>query len=341
MGLAALSYVASKQLAAQCLPQLLQLVTDDVLEVRCGAVLGIAELLPALAAAGQQQLDGSVSSAVVQVLGRLEPAACYKGKGGELMREMAARLVQQVAAACAGLQVVPLYGSGSAASSASSSNRHQAEHDMDSHQQQQKQKQQAGQGSRVHTPQGGINNNNDNADTDDGDDGDSSCGDEGQADAAGVAGAPKQQQQLQQQRRRLVLPLTCEFHAAAVRLLLDCISHVQDSIQAAGVSALKAYACAFQQDQQQQLLQVVDQCCHRLSEREVSGAAAARRGAAAALGVMPRGLLCSRAQEVLGVLVAAAQVGVCAFSVKIKHEVVWTWHLNWLHQPTNTAWDLL
>jgi hypothetical protein len=116
------------------------------------------------------------------------------------------------------------------------------------------------------------------------------------------------QQQRQQQQQQLTMPLTADFHASALRLLVDCISHVQDSIQAAGVAALCAHATAFQQQQQQRqgLLQVVEQCCRRLSDREV--AAAARKGAAAALGVLPAGLLGSTAEDVLGVLVAAVQV---------------------------------
>lgn len=278
MGLAALAPVAAPQLACYCLPQLLQLITDDVLEVRCGAVLGIAEVLPALGAAGQQQLEGGVSLAVVQVLGRLEGASCYKGKGGELMREMAARLVQQVAAATAGLKVVPLYG-GTGSSSSSSSKRHKAEHDMEQQQQQP--------GSRAMSPAEDLGSDTAGSGADDAD-------------------SPPAAQQQPQQGTQLRLGLTPEFHAAAVRLLLDCISHVQDSIQAAGVSALQAYAAAFQQQQRQELLQVVDHCCRRLSEREAP--AAARRGAAAALGAMPAGLLADKAQEVLGVLVSAVQV---------------------------------
>lgn len=278
MGLAALAPVAAPQLALKCLPQLLQLVTDDVLEVRCGAVLGTAELLPALGAAGQQ-LDGGVSLAVVQALDRLEGASCYKGKGGELMREMAARLVQQVAAASAGLQVVPLYGRTDSSSASSSSKRHQAEQDMEQQQQD---------SSRAMSPA-------------------EDAGSDGGSDAGQDADDGSTQQQQQQERRQLSLPLTPEFHAAAIRLLLDCISHVQENIQAAGVSSLRAYAAAFLQQQQEQLLQVVDHCCRRLSDREV--AAAARRGAAAALGVMPAGLLGSSAEDVLGVLVSAVQVG--------------------------------
>lgn len=277
MGLAALALVAAPQLASQCLPQLLQLVTDDVLEVRCGAVLGVAELLPALGAAGQQQLEGGVSLAVVQVLDRLEGASCYKGKGGELMREMAARLVQQVAAATAGLQVVPLYGG---TCSSSSSKRHKAEADMEQQQD-----------SKGASPPERADNGSD--------------GDSEEEDVADDSTAQQEGQQQQQECQQLSLPLTPEFHSGAVSLLLDCISHVQDSIQAAGVSALQAYSAAFQQQRQAELLQVVDNCCRRLSEREA--AAAMRRGAAAALGVMPAQLLGSRAKEVLGVLVSAVQ----------------------------------
>jgi hypothetical protein len=288
MGLAALAPVAAQQLSCQCLPQLLQLVTDDVLEVRCGAVLGIAELLPALASAGQQELEVGLS--LVMLLEKLAGASCYKGKGGELMREMAARLVQQVAAATAGLPVVPLYGS------SGSSKRHKAEQELEQEQQQQS--------SGVVSP----------GDADAGSDAGSNAGDN-PADAADAPGLQSLQQQ--QKLKQLHLPLTPEFHAAAASLLLDCISHAQESIQAAGVSALRAYAAAFQQQQREQLLQLVEHCCRRLGERE--GAAAVRRGAAAALGVMPAGLLGDRAQEVLGVLVAAVQVSPLSFKQQRSH----------------------
>jgi hypothetical protein len=53
----------------------------------------------------------------------------------------------------------------------------------------------------------------------------------------------------------------------------------------------------------------VHHCCRRLSEREAP--AAARRGAAGALGVMPAGLLADKGEVVLGVLVSAVQVSMC------------------------------
>jgi hypothetical protein len=109
--------------AARALPALLGRVTDDALEARCGAVRGVAELLPALAAAGVADLDaaaaapeaagppdaggvrgGALAPAVAGVLGVLSGAGLYRGKGGELMREAAARLVECTALAVSGLR---------------------------------------------------------------------------------------------------------------------------------------------------------------------------------------------------------------------------------------------
>eukprot|EP00775_Hariotina_reticulata_P009794 gene9794-9952_t len=182
MGLAALVPVAGELLQEQALPQLLLSVTDDVLEVRAGAVLGIAELLPAFAAAGVVQLSsaamggatsglqGLAGAGVVGVLERLEAARMYRGKGGEVMREVAARFVEQ------------------------------------------------------------------------------------------------------------------------------------NSIQVAGVAALRAYASAYQVDAGPRacLGALMQQCCSRLTDRDVLPAA--RKGAAAALGVLPAGLLAGMETAVLGVL---------------------------------------
>jgi hypothetical protein len=303
MGLAALAPVAAAQLAGQALPQLLKLVTDDVLELRTGAVLGIAELLPALAdvlplsaaspaadssRCGDMQgacLEPAVAEGVVQVLMRLEAAGLYRGKGGELMREAAARLIAQVAAAVGSLDVVPLVQFGP-------SKRQQQQQEGSSSMQQRQQS------SGTPDATGGTEDEDAEDDTD-------------AAAAAAAAGDVSQQgSSSKQQRPPLQLPLTTEYHTSALRVVLDCLGHVQNSIQASGVAALKAHAAAFQADaaQRPQLLALVQQCCSRVTDRDTLPAA--RRGAAAGLGVLPAGLVGQQAAEVLAVLAAASQVRV-------------------------------
>jgi hypothetical protein len=308
MGLAALAPVAAAQLAGQALPQLLKLVTDDVLEVRTGAVLGVSELLPALAAvlplsaaspavhseAGSSSsrrgdvqgacLEPAVAEVVVKVLSRLEAAGLYRGKGGELMREAAARLIEQVAAAVGSLDVVPLVQFGP-------SKRQQQQPEGSSSRQQRQQSSEAADAA---------------AGTEDVD----SAEDDSDAAAAAAGDDGVQESSSKQLRPPLQLPLTPEHHTSALRMVLNCLGHVQNSIQASGVAALKAHAAAFQADavQRPQLLALVQQCCSRVTDRDTLPAA--RRGAAAGLGVLPAGLVEQQAAEVLAVLAAASQVGV-------------------------------
>ncbi|KAF6263485.1 armadillo-type protein [Scenedesmus sp. NREL 46B-D3] len=304
MGLAGLAPVAAPQLAGHALPQLLKLVTADVLEVRAGAVLGVAELLPALAAvlppaaspptaqtaAGSSCrgalgacLQPAVAEGVVGVLGRLEAAGLYRGKGGELMREAAARLVEQVAAAAGSLGVVPLVQFGP------------------TKRQQQQQQEGCSSGKQRQQATGPVDDV-DEAEEEDGD------ADLDAATAAAGDGSKQDSSSKSQRRPPLQLLLTPEYHTSALRLVLDCLGHVQNSIQASGVAALKSHACAFQADtvQRPQLLALVQQCCSRVADRDALPAA--RRGAAAALGVLPAGLIRQQAGDVLAVLAAAAQV---------------------------------
>lgn len=318
MGLAALAPVAAAQLAGSALPQLLKLVTDDVLEVRTGAVLGVAELLPALAAAippraaavvkhaADSSCDGAlgaclelaVAEGVVNVLSQLEVAGLYRGKGGELMREAAARLVEQAAAAVGSLDVVPLvqFGLG---------RRQQQQQERSSSMQQRQQS--------SGTP--------DDAGGEEEEDADDAEADAGPQAAAG-AGDKQEDSSSKQRRPPLQLPLTPEYHTCALRLVLDCLGHVQNSIQASGVAALRAHACAFHADavQRPQLLALVQQCCGRLTDRD--SLPAARRGAAAGLGVLPAELVGQQAAEVLAVLAAAAQVRLGIVDMQQKALVV-------------------
>lgn len=298
MGLAALAPVATQQLADSALPRLLGLVTSDNLEVRTGAVLGIAELLPALPAAGLCNLKNNTGQQVTSVLTQLESAGMYRGKGGELMREASARLIEQIAAAVGGLAVVLLVSS-------APSKRHQAEQDMAAQQQQQQQDDQTQLASSA---------NANAADADADEDRESPIDDSDQSHNI----TPKLQQQ-QQQRLRLDLPLQDQYYAAAARLILDCLSHVLINIQASGVSALRAHARACQAaaagQQQQQVVQILHHCCDRLRDREVLPAA--RKGAAAALGVLPRGLVRDQADELLVLLANTAQVRLILFLMNL------------------------
>jgi hypothetical protein len=307
--LAALAPAAGPDwLAAHALPALLERVTDDALEARCGAVLGLAELLPALAAAGMTDVNaaaaaaacqtggddvlnlqqaaegeaGSLSARVARVLCVLEGARLYRGKGGELMRDAAARLVDCLAQAVSGLR----RGGGPGGSQA---------------------------GSR-----GGAG---------------SPAAEEGSAAAGGGGAATEavaQPQQPQQQPRlvqsgapRLSLPLGPEYHAAALALIEDCICHPLAAIRASGAAALashaRAHGCAAAAEGFHGLL---DRCLARLADPNV----AHRRGAAEALGALPADLLLpedlpsgpaeiratvpqGRASEVVAALCAAAAAG--------------------------------
>ncbi|KAJ9523802.1 hypothetical protein QJQ45_020006 [Haematococcus lacustris] len=94
-GLAALAQcqaLSQSYLATQALDTLLPLSLDQVLEVRHGAVVGIAALLPAL-----QQAGHAVSPDRLQQIAGLVPAIdkarLYRGKGGEVMRQAVSILI--------------------------------------------------------------------------------------------------------------------------------------------------------------------------------------------------------------------------------------------------------
>jgi hypothetical protein len=65
------------------LDQLLPLCLDPVLEVRHGALAGISQLLPALAAAGRG-ISAERLAAVAAVVPEVEAAKLLRGKGGAL-----------------------------------------------------------------------------------------------------------------------------------------------------------------------------------------------------------------------------------------------------------------
>lgn len=97
-GLAALVPTEAATISNHAVDTLLPLCTDDVLEVRTGAVLGLAELMPAVAKAVKSELMVPLNDArrqgVAGVIVALEQGRFYRGKGGELMREVACTFVQ-------------------------------------------------------------------------------------------------------------------------------------------------------------------------------------------------------------------------------------------------------
>ncbi|KAL4443777.1 hypothetical protein ABPG75_011514 [Micractinium tetrahymenae] len=82
----------------QALPFLLPLATDPVLEARHGAVAALAELLPALSAAGTA-LPPELEAAAAEVIPSIERGRLTRGKGGEVMRSAICRLAETAAAA--------------------------------------------------------------------------------------------------------------------------------------------------------------------------------------------------------------------------------------------------
>jgi hypothetical protein len=222
--------------AGRALPALLGRVADDALEARTGAVLGVAELLPALAAAGVTDVDTAAAAAqaagggggseraaglglesaaepgaelapaVAGVLCVLSGAGLYRGKGGELMREAAARLVECTAQAVSGLRFGGGGGGGGGGSGKPSAAAGAAADP-------------AAAPAAALRPQ--------------------SAGSESQRPATAGAG------QLQPSGLpRLSLPLGPEYHAAALALAEDCLCHTLGSIRAAGAAALASYARA-------------------------------------------------------------------------------------------------
>ncbi|KXZ49841.1 hypothetical protein GPECTOR_19g292 [Gonium pectorale] len=128
-GAAALAPHCGAWLAGEALDELLSACLDEQLEVRHGAVVMVAELLPALAAAADASSPASTSAgaacpgaspssspsaaaasdccwplsaeraaSVAHLVPAIDKARLYRGKGGEVMREAVGRLVEGCAA---------------------------------------------------------------------------------------------------------------------------------------------------------------------------------------------------------------------------------------------------
>jgi hypothetical protein len=266
--LAALVPAAPQLLATEALTTLLPLVTSDVLEVRAGAVMGLAEVLPALAAAGVNELnceqdklqEEGLAQRVPRVLVLLKEGGFYRGKGGEIMREVAARYVEQLSNA-----VRPL----GAATQCAGKNLPEGE---------------CG---------GGLTN---------------TCGRGGSSLSTSEPKVDTQQQQEQEQgdQQQLELPLDQAYHKAALDLIKDCLGQPLEGARSSGVAALKAYAQAHCTESwpRDELLQIVSCCCERLRSGNVDH----RRGAAAALGALPAELIGGWERDIVANLCAATQV---------------------------------
>jgi hypothetical protein len=269
-------------LVAPPLQYLLPLVTDDVLEVRSGALVGVAELLPALAAAGVGQLPGELGQQVVEVLSRLAEGKFYRGKGGDVLREVAARFVE-LAATAGDRRLLQAYAAAVAA------------------EQRQRQLQVAQGEEGPPPPQQQL----------------AAVGPSLQPAAAAGGGAVEAAAVGNPQLVVLELPLTEAYHSHAARLLQDCITQAAAATRAVGAAALAAYAAAHctQEGPRAALLQLVAVCCRDLA----SANTAARRGATAALGVVPLQLLEGQEENVVQLLCAATQVRRGVLPVGAQH----------------------
>lgn len=73
----------------------MRLCLDPTLEVRHGAIVAVAEMLPALASSGIA-LAPERQHAVADIIDAVDAARLYRGKGGELMRESVCMLIARI-----------------------------------------------------------------------------------------------------------------------------------------------------------------------------------------------------------------------------------------------------
>jgi hypothetical protein len=84
--------------ATQAVPALLPLTTSPDLLRRHGSILGVAESVAALTALGRHLPDETVAE-IVAVVPQIEKARLYRGRGGEIVRQAACRLIECIALA--------------------------------------------------------------------------------------------------------------------------------------------------------------------------------------------------------------------------------------------------
>jgi len=92
--------------ATNVLPKLLEQCFSDDLVVRHGSLLGVAEIVLAFGEANQDDvLNDEIKSLIAELVPSLEKKRLYRGRGGEIMRSAACRMIECISLACIPLTV--------------------------------------------------------------------------------------------------------------------------------------------------------------------------------------------------------------------------------------------
>ena len=90
--------------ATNVLPKLLEQCFSDDLVVRHGSLLGVAEIVLAFGEANQGDvLNDEIKLLIAELVPSIEKARLYRGRGGEIMRSAACRMIE-----CISLARIPL-----------------------------------------------------------------------------------------------------------------------------------------------------------------------------------------------------------------------------------------
>lgn len=96
--LARISHLNAHYCSKEILPKLLEQSFSDDLAVRHGALLGAAEMILAFGnldlVNDDNTLDGDMKSTIVELVPSIEKARLYRGRGGEIMRSAACRMIE-------------------------------------------------------------------------------------------------------------------------------------------------------------------------------------------------------------------------------------------------------
>lgn len=88
----------------QVLPKLLDQCFHDDLVIRHGSLLGVAEIVLAFGEVNKcEVLNGDIISLIAELVPSIEKARLYRGRGGEIMRSAACRMIE-----CISLATIPL-----------------------------------------------------------------------------------------------------------------------------------------------------------------------------------------------------------------------------------------
>ena len=102
--LACVSKLNPSYSATNVLPKLLEQCFSDDLVVRHGSLLGVAEIVLAFGEANQVDvLNAEIKSLIAELVPSVEKARLYRGRGGEIMRSAACRMIE-----CISLARIPL-----------------------------------------------------------------------------------------------------------------------------------------------------------------------------------------------------------------------------------------